>query len=127
MKRIKEEHAKNKTFVAAFASFLGLCRASLDPNMSSDTVDEMLVQHLLTERLFRTIFNNPDFTRRNIIAAEIEKVIQTLTSTLRRKTSCSLSHQSFPLVGPFERLGHGLVVIVDESQDFGPQVLNGSE
>jgi predicted helicase len=36
----------------------------------------MLIQHLLTERLFRTIFNNPDFTRRNIIAAEIEKVIQ---------------------------------------------------
>ncbi len=42
MKRIKEEHAKNKSFVAAFASSLDLCRTSLDPNMSSDTVDEML-------------------------------------------------------------------------------------
>jgi predicted helicase len=40
----------------------------------------MLIQHLLTERLFRTIFNNPDFTRRNIIAAEIEKVIDALAS-----------------------------------------------
>jgi predicted helicase len=40
----------------------------------------MLIQHLLTERLFRTIFNNADFTRRNIIAAEIEKVIDALTS-----------------------------------------------
>src|SRR5205823_4036013 len=56
------------------------CRTSLDPNMSSDTVDEMLVQHLLTERLFRTIFDNPDFINRNVIAAEIEKVIQALTS-----------------------------------------------
>jgi predicted helicase len=80
LKRIKEEHARNKTFVSAFATFLDLCRTSLDPYMSSDTVDEMLVQHLLTERLFRTIFHNPDFTRRNVIAAEIEKVIQTLTS-----------------------------------------------
>ena len=80
LKRIKEEHAHNKAFVAAFSSFLDLCRTSLDPNMSSDTVDEMLVQHLLTERLFRTIFNDPDFTRRNVIAAEIEKVIQALTS-----------------------------------------------
>ncbi len=80
MARIKEEHAKNKDFVAAFGTFLELCRSSLDPNMSSATVDEMLVQHLLTERLFRTVFNNPDFTRRNVIAAEIEKVIQTLTS-----------------------------------------------
>src|SRR5258706_6643207 len=80
LKRIKEEHAKNKSFVAAFATFLELCRASLDPNMSSDTVDEMLIQHLLTERLFRTVFNNQDFTSRNVIASEIEKVIQALTS-----------------------------------------------
>ena len=78
--RIKEEHAHNKAFVAAFSTFLDLCRTSLDPNMSSEIVDEMLVQHLLTERLFRTIFNDPDFTRRNVIAAEIEKVIQALTS-----------------------------------------------
>ena len=80
LKRIKEEHAHNRAFVASFSTFLELCRISLDPNMSSDTVDEMLVQHLLTERLFRTIFNDPDFTRRNVIAAEIEKVIQALTS-----------------------------------------------
>ena len=40
----------------------------------------MLIQHLLTERLFRTIFDNPDFVSRNIIAAEIEKVIQAMTS-----------------------------------------------
>jgi predicted helicase len=39
----------------------------------------MLVQHLLTERIFRKIFNNPDFSRRNVVAAEIEKVITELT------------------------------------------------
>src|SRR5207302_3480361 len=78
LKIIKEEHAKNKIFVAVFSSFLDQCRTSLDPNMSRETVDEMLVQHLLTERLFRTIFNNQDFTNRNIIASEIEKVIQAL-------------------------------------------------
>src|SRR2546421_1477988 len=80
MKRIKEEHIHNKFFVSTFSSFLELCRTSLDPNMSSDTVDEMLIQHLLTERLFRTVFNNQDFTSRNVIAAEIERVIQALTS-----------------------------------------------
>ena len=40
----------------------------------------MLVQHLLTERLFRKIFDNPEFTRRNVIAAEVEKVIDALVS-----------------------------------------------
>ncbi len=80
LKIIREEHARNKPFVAAFSTFLDLCRTSLDPHMSSETVNEMLVQHLLTERLFRTIFNNQDFTNRNAIASEIEKVIQALTS-----------------------------------------------
>jgi predicted helicase len=80
VQRIQEEHAKNKTFVAAFTSFLELCRTSLDPHMSRETVDEMLVQHLLTERLFRTIFDNSDFINRNVIASEIEKMIQALTS-----------------------------------------------
>src|SRR6266480_2875673 len=95
LKNIKEEHARNKTFVSAFATFLDLCRTSLDPNMSSETVDEMLVQHLLTERLFRTIFNNPDFTRRNVIAAEIEKVIQTLTSRAFNRSDFEKSTDRF--------------------------------
>jgi predicted helicase len=40
----------------------------------------MLVQHLLTERIFRKVFQNPDFVNRNIIAHEIDKVITSLTS-----------------------------------------------
>jgi len=40
----------------------------------------MLIQHLLTERIFRSVFNNPDFVERNVIAHEIEKVIVALTS-----------------------------------------------
>jgi predicted helicase len=95
LKRIKEEHAHNKSFVSAFAAFLELCHTSLDPNMSSSTVDEMLVQHLLTERLFRTIFNNPDFTRRNVIASEIEKVIQTLTSRAFNRSDFEKSTNRF--------------------------------
>ena len=80
MQRIQEEHARNIIFVSVFSTFLEQCRTSIDPNISSNSVDEMLVQHLLTERLFRTIFDNPDFINRNIIASEIEKVIQALTS-----------------------------------------------
>ena len=38
----------------------------------------MLVQHLLTERIFRKVFNNNEFLRRNVIAAEIEKVISSI-------------------------------------------------
>jgi len=79
VKKIDEAHRSNKPFEKAFVAFFDLCRQSLNPNLSRAAVDEMLVQHLLTERLFRTIFNNPDFTRRNVIAAEVEKVIDELT------------------------------------------------
>ncbi|MGB8345389.1 MAG: N-6 DNA methylase, partial [Ktedonobacteraceae bacterium] len=80
MGRIQEEYQQNKAFARVFDTFLALCRSSLDPTMSRALVDEMLVQHLLTERLFRTIFDNADFVNRNAIASEIEKVIQALTS-----------------------------------------------
>jgi predicted helicase len=80
-RRIEEERlAHNRAFDAAWAKFYELCRTALDPNMRSETVDDMLVQHLLTERLFRTVFDNPHFLDNNVIAVEIEKVIAALTS-----------------------------------------------
>jgi len=77
---IARERKGNKRFVAAFAGFHELCRQALDPRISEAQIDEMLVQHLLTERLFRTVFDNPDFAHRNAIAHEIEEVIDALTS-----------------------------------------------
>ncbi len=80
LKIIAREHKENKRFTAASEGFSEICRSALDPQISATTIDEMLVQHLLTERLFRTVFDNPDFVRRNVIAAEIEKVIDALAS-----------------------------------------------
>ena len=77
---IQAAHTTNARFKQAFASFFELCRDSLNPNISEAAVDEMLVQHLLTERLIRTIFDSQDFTRRNVIAGEVEKVIDALVS-----------------------------------------------
>lgn len=77
---IKEQSQKNKKFIDAFAEFFKLCRQSINPNIAEAAVEEMLIQHLLTERIFRNVFNHPDFAQRNIIAVEIEKVINALTS-----------------------------------------------
>lgn len=77
---IERERKSNKRFVAAFTGFMELCRASINPNLSDAAVEEMLIQHLLTERIFSKVFDNPDFARRNVIAHEIEKVIDALTS-----------------------------------------------
>ena len=77
---IQKERQTNSRFTSAFADFLDKCRLSINPNLSEAAVEEMLIQHLLTERIFRTVFDNSDFTRRNVIANEIENVIDALTS-----------------------------------------------
>ena len=65
-------------FQGVFDAFLQVCRQSLNPGLKPDAVQEMLVQHLLTERLIRRVFDYDDFVRRNVIASEVEKVIDAL-------------------------------------------------
>ena len=77
---IEGERRHNRAFREAFARFATLCRDAINPNIADAAVEEMLIQHLLTERIFRRVFNNPDFTRRNVIANEIEQVVDALTS-----------------------------------------------
>lgn len=77
---IEIERRDNKSFVQAFNTFAEVCLSSINPNLSDAAVEEMLVQHLLTERIFRKVFHNSEFTDRNIIAREIERVIHALTS-----------------------------------------------
>ena len=78
---IKTQHRTNAQFRADFAAFHQLCQAAINPNLSEAAVEEMLIQHLLTERIFRTVFENPDFTTRNIIAREIENVLKAPLNT----------------------------------------------
>ena len=77
---IRSERQTNTKYRAAFADFFVLCRASLNPNLSESAVEEMIIQHLLTERIFRKVFDIGDFMQRNVIAQQIEKVIEALTS-----------------------------------------------
>ena len=76
---IQTERQNTPAFRDAFAHFHQQCRDAINPNLAEAEVERMLAQHLMTERIFRTVFDNPDFTNRNIIAQEIEKVIHVLT------------------------------------------------
>ena len=79
-KILENEYAKNQAFRENFQSFSELCRQSINPGLTDDAIRKMLVQHLLTERIFRKVFNNQEFLQRNVIAAEIEKVIRSITA-----------------------------------------------
>ena len=78
--RLIEGQSANKKFQTAFGSFYATCKTALDPNIKESVVREMLVQHLLTERLFRVVFQNAEWATRNVIAAEIDSVIEALAS-----------------------------------------------
>ena len=71
---IDQRYETDPAFKEAFTGFYDICRTSINPELSQDAVEEMLIQHILTERIFRTVFNRSDFTHRNIIAREIENV-----------------------------------------------------
>lgn len=112
---IAEAHKRNTRFKRAFAEFVTLCRRALNPDLSEHMVDEMLIQHLLTERLMRNLFQNPDFAHRNVIAAQIQDVIDALASG-------SFSTSDFlrrldPYYKAIERQGANLAHFTDK-QDF---------
>ncbi|MGI8966104.1 MAG: N-6 DNA methylase [Limisphaerales bacterium] len=92
---IETERQTNKKFIAAFEDFCSLCRGSLNPNISIEAVEEMIIQHILTERIFRKIFDVADFISRNVIAQEIEKVITALNSRVFSRDDFSKSLEHF--------------------------------
>src|SRR5450755_4607175 len=69
----------------------------------------MLIQHLLTERIFERIFDNPDFTRRNVVAAEIEKVIVELTKRAFNRNE---------FLRPLDRFYKAIEVIAENTTGF---------
>jgi predicted helicase len=71
------EAKKNPQFTKARDTFLKICQDSINPDITKEDVREMIVQHILTEDIFTTIFDEADFHRSNNIASELEKVILT--------------------------------------------------
>jgi predicted helicase len=112
---IVEAHQKNKKFRDAFAAFMTLCRGSLNPELSTVQVDEMLIQHLLTERLMRNLFQNPEFTKRNVIAAQVQGVIEALASS--SFSTAEFLRKLDPYYTVIERAGANLSHFT-EKQDF---------
>ncbi len=72
-----EEAKENKEFVKAKMKFLKICQDSINPDITPKDIREMLVQHILTQDIFNTIFDEADFHRSNNIASELENVLKT--------------------------------------------------
>lgn len=86
---IIEAERSNAKFIKASESFLKLCHDSINPEVTQDDVREMIIQHILTEDVFNTIFDENQFHRENNIARELERVIHTFFTGSTRRTALS--------------------------------------
>ncbi len=74
---LEQQNLTNPEFVVKRNDFWELCKKSINSDISLLDIREMLIQHILTEDLFVSIFGNADFHRENNIAKALENVLHT--------------------------------------------------
>jgi predicted helicase len=88
-KEITLAETNNPQFKKARLSFLNICEKSINPSISINDINEMLLQHILTEEIFNSIFDNADFHRDNNIAKELYKLEETFFKGKTKKDTLS--------------------------------------
>ena len=87
------QEKSNKAFISARQDFLAVCQHSINPNIAPSDVTEMLLQHILTEEIFTSIFSDSQFHSENNIAKELYKVENTFFSgNAKRNTLAAIQH-----------------------------------
>lgn len=91
--KIDDTRKINRKFVAVSEQFLELCRAEINPAVSFDDVQEMMIQHVLTADIFNKVFDDAAFHQHNNIAKELEKLVGSLfTFSDRKNLMGSIEH-----------------------------------
>jgi predicted helicase len=89
------QEKENPMFVKERNKFLKLCQESINPDVTKADVREMIIQHILTEDIFNTIFDETQFHRENNVARQLEGVIHTFFTGATKKTAlATLQHYS---------------------------------
>jgi predicted helicase len=92
---LEVQEKTNAKFRKERDKFLKLCHDSINPEVTKADVREMIIQHILTEDIFNTIFDETQFHRENNIAHQLEGVINTFFTGATKRTALStLQHYS---------------------------------
>jgi predicted helicase len=75
----------NTGFIKVRDTFLELCKAEINPEITLADVREMMIQHILTSDIFNRIFNDADFHRHNTVARELENLVNQLFNYSERR------------------------------------------
>jgi predicted helicase len=74
---IAKAHADNPAFRKAAQDFLDHARKTINPNLVDEDVREILIQHILTDEIFDTVFPGQVFHKDNNVARELHKLEDT--------------------------------------------------
>lgn len=92
-KTISEEFKTNKKFVTASEDFFEMCQKEINPQITKEDIREMIIQHILTEDLFKSVFDESDFHHENNIASQLEDLVNTFMSrSMRQNQLGELGH-----------------------------------
>ncbi|MDX0321578.1 N-6 DNA methylase [Sinorhizobium meliloti] len=75
---IASKRKASSDFAKAEKAFLKHAQDAINPTVTGEDVQEMLIQHILTEDIFAKVFDNPDFHRQNNVAAELYRLEEKL-------------------------------------------------
>lgn len=90
---IDKQGKTNSEFLKARDKFLELCQNSINPKINLYDVQEMIIQHILTEDLFMSVFDETQFHKENTIARELFKIVETFfTKNVKRDTLDKIQH-----------------------------------
>jgi predicted helicase len=82
---IGNEIKTNAAFIAGFEVFFTMCQKEINPQIAKEDIREMIIQHILTEDLFKSIFDEADFHHENNIARQLETLVNTFMSRTMRQ------------------------------------------
>jgi predicted helicase len=87
------ESRTNQKYIAARNRFLDICKVEINPDITEADVREMLIQHILTEDLFTAIFDDATFLKYNVVANELENLINVvITRAIRQNQLGEIRH-----------------------------------
>ena len=85
--RIDTAYRDNTDFQAAAEKFLRHAKDTINPSVGKSDVQEMLIQHILTEEIFDKVFGDSQFHRENNIARELYALEEKFfTGQVKRET-----------------------------------------
>ncbi|NJL41958.1 MAG: N-6 DNA methylase [Leptolyngbyaceae cyanobacterium SM1_4_3] len=90
---IQAQEESNEPFRQKRDQFWQICQESINPEITAFDVQEMLIQHILTEDIFLNIFGESQFHQENNIASELQEVVKTFfKGSIKRDTLDRTKH-----------------------------------